>query len=872
MSENNGAFYYILNFLKAESGKKYISPAKAGEREQEMKQLASSGTHARNLFIEFARRIVDGIPDLKYISCSNWVNQGQRIMPYFWIEFKNPKWEQYPNSISMSVSNGTREGLDNYILSIRVDTRNIASSESDYARQAKLLDLDLKTDMVYQVMHKNGSYSFYTKDDRELLKNKKAAGELTKIEVNYLIDNLIDCEESGVLFDRARSSIENLIPYYKYIMSSEDENSTEWGPSLDEYNPGITVQMYKDVLTNENVVKRHWLRTLYQMYQYGGVATCKQLSVKYGMTPNIIRNYLTTAAQKIGQYYNVPLYEENGHGWLWTTIFTGKHADKETEGTYVWKMRDPLMTAIKELDAEEKLNILLEGSENMPNNTIMPLNQILYGPPGTGKTYNTVLYAVSICDGISVSELKKKSYLEVLDRYNQLKKEKRIAFVTFHQSYGYEEFIEGIKPTVGEDSEVRYSVEDGIFKRMCNLARDMKIQAHSGEVVSGDAKIWGMMLGGRGKTAIKKYCFDNNCIRIGFSEVKDDEIENNPNITAKTRNSLYQFSTEMQIGDLVLIENTYHSIDAVGVVTGDYEYLEEESQYFPRKRTVEWLFKDKEIQILPYLPSDRKTLARFTIFNFSYLGLDKVSEILAEAGVNSVEVEEETKPYVFVIDEINRGNISKIFGELITLIEETKRSGAGEAMEAILPYSGMPFSVPNNLYILGTMNTADRSIALMDTALRRRFSFIEMMPDSQILKDLNIGTITVDGVEINIARMLDVINERISYLYDREHMIGHAFFTKLVENSSLETLADIFKTNVIPLLQEYFYEDYEKIQLVLGDNAKTSDDYKFILDREVKTNQVFKGDVDIDLIPKQYEIQEEAFFNIESYKEIGDGI
>ena len=230
------------------------------------------------------------------------------------------------------------------------------------------------------------------------------------------------------------------------------------------------------------------------------------------------------------------------------------------------------------------------------------------------------------------------------------------------------------------------------------------------------------------------------------------------------------------------------------------------------------------------------------------------------------------KPYVFIIDEINRGNISKIFGELITLIEETKRKGAAEAAEAILPYSGELFSVPNNLYIIGTMNTADRSIALMDTALRRRFSFIEMMPKPEVLSQIGIGIINVGGTEINITKMLETINERITYLYDREHSIGHAYFRKLFDDPSLETLANIFKLNVIPLLQEYFYEDYRKIQLVLGDNEKSSDDFKFVLDKEVKTRQLFKGNPDFDEDPIKYIVQESALMRVESYKEIGDGI
>jgi 5-methylcytosine-specific restriction endonuclease McrBC GTP-binding regulatory subunit McrB len=172
------------------------------------------------------------------------------------------------------------------------------------------------------------------------------------------------------------------------------------------------------------------------------------------------------------------------------------------------------------------------------------------------------------------------------------------------------------------------------------------------------------------------------------------------------------------------------------------------------------------------------------------------------------------KPYVLIIDEINRGNTSRIFGELITLIESTKRAGSvDEAMDAILPYSQETFTVPDNLYIIGTMNTADRSLALIDTALRRRFDFIEKMPDVKLIqhndKALKIG-------DIDIQKMLQTINDRIEVLYDREHTIGHAFFMKLTGNSDITDLASVFRRNILPLLEEYFFEDWNKISQVLG--------------------------------------------------------
>ena len=223
-----------------------------------------------------------------------------------------------------------------------------------------------------------------------------------------------------------------------------------------------------------------------------------------------------------------------------------------------------------------------------------------------------------------------------------------------------------------------------------------------------------------------------------------------------------------------------------------------------------------------------------------------------------------TTKYAILIDEINRGNISKIFGELITLIEDTKRLGAKDELILDLPYSKEKFGVPQNLYIIGTMNTADRSIALMDTALRRRFDFEEMMPKPELLASIEVES-------IKIKELLEKINRRIEYLYDRDHTIGNAYFMSLKNDSSLLDLSNIFRNKIIPLLQEYFYDDWEKIRLILGDNQK-DDEYQFI---KVKTDynetDLFGSNIsniELDDNQKVYEINKDAFGKPESYIKI----
>ena len=474
---------------------------------------------------------------------------------------------------------------------------------------------------------------------------------------------------------------------------------------------------------------------------------------------------------------------------------------------------------------------------------VYPKNMILYGPPGTGKTYNSVIYAVSICDGVSLEDTKARPYTEVLERYRELKEAGQIVFTTFHQSYGYEEFIEGIKPIVGnKQAGLEYKIEPGVFKLFCEAASKSKAEIPN----TGD--IWNI----RNRAGDKDITFDY-----------EDYLYTNGIIMVESLDDINRqcdMLKRIKQGDLVVLGRDY-KIAAIGIVT-DTEPSEIDCEPFHWQRKVNWIAKNLDATFADI------SMAGAGVSNFavskSKIKLEDIKKLIE----NKSDL---VTPYVFIIDEINRGNISKIFGELITLIEKTKRRGAAEAMEAVLPYSGETFSVPQNVYILGTMNTADRSIALMDTALRRRFEFIEMMPDAEVLESMGIGIIEIDGEELNVAKMLEIINQRIEYLFDREHTIGHAFFTKLADDTSIEMLAGIFERNVIPLLQEYFYEDYDKIQLVLGDNGK-EDQYKFVLDKEIRVRDVFNGTPDVDLPEVAYSIQHEAFFRIQSYKQIGKGL
>ena len=291
------------------------------------------------------------------------------------------------------------------------------------------------------------------------------------------------------------------------------------------------------------------------------------------------------------------------------------------------------------------------------------LNTILYGPPGTGKTYTTVRRSVEICEGSQEG-----SDQEIRKRYHALVDAGRIEFITFHQSYGYEEFVEGLRPVTD--------------------SAEAEVDARSGRGTGGDAR-------------------DSESSAAGAGAAHGAGLRLVP-------------------------------------TPGVLRRIEEQARKTPREA------------------------------------------------------------HVLVIDEINRANVSKVMGELITLLEEDKRKGAENELAVTLPHSRERFTLPPNLHILGTMNTADRSIALLDTALRRRFEFEEMSP-----KPEKLGV--VDGIDLSAA--LRAMNERLEYLIDRDHLIGHAW---LMEARTREEVDRVMRHKVIPLIAEYFYDDWRKVRAVLG--------------------------------------------------------
>ena len=469
----------------------------------------------------------------------------------------------------------------------------------------------------------------------------------------------------------------------------------------------------------------------------------------------------------------------------------------------------------KLIDGEEQVTDSDEPSER-DGNVKYPKNLILYGPPGTGKTYRTRAYAVAICDGLEVESVIEAmadpdGFADVSARYDELVSQGRVGFTTFHQSYGYEEFIEGLRPEYDEDKGVvTYPLRKGVFRDFCEAAEDVVAIASADEGIPRFAgnprpRVWKMGLKTSGVADLLERCRAEGTLRMGWDDVTPDGVEDSKELSDQNRRAINAFQEEMQPGDFVVIPGAVSSRYDVAVVTGDFEW-DEGLPGARRKRAAQWLEGISKADFLPL--NGGKALTLQTVYELTRVSPSKLLEAMGLSDEKKVSPNY-TKPYVFIIDEINRGNVSKVFGELITLLEPTKRKGAKEETLARLPYSGELFGIPENVHVLGTMNTADRSIALMDTALRRRFEFVELMPEPALL-----SSVEVEGVDV--ARMLGVMNARIELLYDREHTLGHAYLMDLRDEPSLERLARAFETRLIPLLQEYFFDDYAKIRSVLG--------------------------------------------------------
>lgn len=590
--------------------------------------------------------------------------------------------------------------------------------------------------------------------------------------------------------------------------------------------------------------------------------------------------------------YSPWLYYLNPHVF---PIFNNSHAEfvawcEQVPGSYPVAIR--LFHEVGKILGEENLGLVDAFAHKFINereegltagiaHATQPLNTILYGPPGTGKTYNAINKAVQLINPSFFNE--KRTREEVRSEYERLIADGQIEFITFHQSMSYEDFIEGIKPKKPEEGDefLRYIIEEGLFKKIAKRAAHKPTQQEAAFSLNGEefskASYFKISLGNTAiadDEQIYRYCIDNGYIALGYGGAKDFTGKTEHDIQKMVPAELEKFAAQavtyfihyLKKDDFVVVSYGNLRFRAIGKVTGEYEYRNVDGLEVKQFRKVRWLLKDVDI---PVEEIYNKQFSQQSIYKLNKLEIKREFFLKAPAGKQSKESD---KNYVLIIDEINRGNVAQIFGELITLIEPDKRKGAPEALEVILPYSKEPFSVPSNLFLLGTMNTADRSVEALDTALRRRFMFEEMMPKPELLSpramvvrllnspecsecgwddepyrgmadalydligasrdmeeqlkpfaesgegDWSVEELSFleDGAfaGVNLQLLLEAINRRLLVLLTKDHTIGHAW---LMDVYKLEDLQSAFKNKILPLLQEYFYNNYSKIGLVLGD-------------------------------------------------------
>lgn len=625
----------------------------------------------------------------------------------------------------------------------RITNSNYSWDYGEYIKENKVIfglgeDLDLTEfkDAAKELVHKHetelkkflsikkGDYIEWIMTERVNTKEKNL------LKVNHVLGKMEQdfCEGYEYIKNKGHLLPIRIIEEYNCVREFTDHIVFYEIIDINEFSRFNKLENFKGLI-NEEITK--W----YIKFEFFGLENTKvdksEMQIKFEyifneiMEKNILENI--NLVEK-GQYILGEFISKNNEGTEVLRVI-GKVKEINVEGGLELKI-DKISHETKKFEYGAIIDIYaFSGNKafNFINSKLRKnKNIIFYGPPGTGKTHNISNEILKIIDPL-ISIDKETDRHKLNNEIKKLQEKSRVKFCTFHQSYGYEEFIEGLR----SDGNGNFIVQDGILK-------EIAVEAMF------DALVY---------------------------ECKAEIIKNKDSFNAEELKS-----------------------------------------------------KKKEV-VKEYISQGNK-------FNFF-----------------------DCAQYVVVIDEINRGNISRIFGELITLLEEDKRLCQENEMILKLPYSKEEFALPPNLHLIGTMNTSDKSIAPIDIALRRRFKFIEMMPKEEVLT-------TVDG--INLHKVLKKMNDRIEYLYDRDHKIGHAYFMNLL---TLEEILETFRDKIIPLLQEYFYEDFYKVGLVLGGVGSSNDDKYIVYKKESKPEALFNDAVDGDfpVVEKYYiktEIGLEEILNI----------
>ena len=489
-----------------------------------------------------------------------------------------------------------------------------------------------------------------------------------------------------------------------------------------------------------------------------------------------------------------------------------KNSVKATYWTYAYSLMTDADTTDENQETKEGYDMLNEQTREILTLLTHTKNIILQGAPGTGKTWSIPEIVTRLCNCKDISADHEEDRQKIMTAYRELLERHQVVFTTFHPSYDYEDFVEGWTPgadkSATESPETTESetlhVRPGIFKQICQDADQSVNQEAYAELaneefgITDQANVWKVSLCQSGNNPVRQDCLTHNCIRIGWEDYGPDASEQirkgDQGATA-----LNYFYNVMKPGDVVISCFSAWETDAVGIIKDSPVRWDDDHSGNPRVREVLWLWKGNPTNISDLIGS-RMTLG--TIYSLTKrFPPAKVKEFLrtqkAEQSTEAQAVPHHAEPYVLVIDEINRGNIAKIFGELITLLEPNKRKGGLTESSVTLPYSQTKFTVPENLYVIGTMNTADRSIGSIDYALRRRFAFYQMKPQEL---SVNFNRFLFNQVKALFLKDDKPNREYLSEEFDPwDVMPGQSYF---VTQNTDDTLYR-FRFELKPLLEEY---------------------------------------------------------------------
>lgn len=444
--------------------------------------------------------------------------------------------------------------------------------------------------------------------------------------------------------------------------------------------------------------------------------------------------------------------------------YIDKKTDHHSDKSYVIPISDYIFKDINILNLNNE-NVTQLNKTSLKAIKMKTKNIMLYGAPGVGKTHNYKRLITMIENGESektiFDTISKNETTNDFDNsiFETIKNEKRIEFVTFHQSYSYEDFIEGFRPSEEDEKIVR---QDGIFKIISDRA---KKNLENSQISKQEYKI-------DIEELIQKF---TNYVQDSLDNEKEFFIDKK--VTIKGINDNNAFLLGGSITSPQRLTPDIIKRDYIEFRNGNIKSYED---------------------VKPTYESQRNFHGNARYYFMIY---NKIAEFEKTLNINTIQKQsEKQKNFYIVIDEINRGNISKIFGELITLIEEDKR----DAYEVTLPYSKEKFKIPSNLYIIATMNNTDKSIATIDIALRRRFTFLKMEPKEELVKNENAKA------------LMKELNEYIKKTIGKDYQLGHSYFMK-IENE--DDLSFVKEYKIKPLLEEYFYgdnENYKKDLKILG--------------------------------------------------------